>query len=128
MSPAPATIFTTNTLFISYDQEPQNPQPTDNHPCLSAATPSPSITLHHHLPNLLHSKNMSNETFKTDQGNVPKLTEENHPVWKQNIRWVLITKLAYNIVTGVELLTVGNGVALHPLQGSWHDRANKALA
>jgi len=35
---------------------------------------------------------MSNETFKTDHGNVPKLTEENYPVWKQNIRRVLIAK------------------------------------
>jgi len=26
---------------------------------------------------------MSNETFKTNHGNVPKLTEENYPVWKQ---------------------------------------------
>jgi hypothetical protein len=26
---------------------------------------------------------MSNETFKTDHGNVPQLTEENYFVWKQ---------------------------------------------
>ena len=71
---------------------------------------------------------MSNETFKTDHGNVPKLTEENYPVWKQKIRRVLIAKKAYNIVTGVDLLPVGNGVALRLLQESWHDRANKALA
>jgi len=71
---------------------------------------------------------MSNETFKTDHGNVPKLTEENYPVWNQKIRQVLSAKKAYNIVTGVELLPVGNGIALRPLQESWHDRANKALA
>jgi len=71
---------------------------------------------------------MSKETFKTDHGNVPNLTEENYPVWKQKIRQVLIAKKAYDIVTGVELLLVGNGVALHPLQDSWHDQANKALA
>jgi len=71
---------------------------------------------------------MSNETFKTDHGNVPKLTEENYPVWKQKIHGVLSTKKAYNIVTGVELLPVGNGVTLLLLQESWHDRANKALA
>jgi len=76
----------------------------------------------------MHSKNMSNETFKTDHGNVPNLTEENHPVWKQMIRPVLIAKKACNIVTGVELLPVGNGVALHLPQASWHDRAIKALA
>jgi hypothetical protein len=41
---------------------------------------------------------MSNETFKTDHGNVPKLTEENNPVWKQQIRRVIISKKAYNIL------------------------------
>jgi hypothetical protein len=71
---------------------------------------------------------MSNETFKTNHGNVPKLTEENYPVWKQKIRRVLIAKRAYNIVSSVELLPVGNGVALRPLPETWHDRANKALA
>jgi len=71
---------------------------------------------------------MSNETFKTNHGNVPKLTEENYPVWKQKIRRVLIAKRAYNIVSSAELLPVGNGVALRPLQETWHDRANKALA
>jgi hypothetical protein len=70
---------------------------------------------------------MSNETFKTNHGNVPKLTEENYPVWMQKIRRVLIAKKSYNIVTGVELLPVSNGVALRVLQASWHDRANKAL-
>jgi len=70
---------------------------------------------------------MSNGTLKTDHGNVPKLTEENYPVLKQKICRVLVAKKAYNIVTGVELLPVGNGVTLHLLQESWHDRANKAL-
>jgi hypothetical protein len=71
---------------------------------------------------------MSKETFKTNHGNVPKLTKENYPVWKQKIRQVLIGKTAYNIVTSVVLLPVGNGVALCPLQERWHHRANKALA
>jgi len=71
---------------------------------------------------------MTNETFKTDHGNVPKLTEENYAVWKQIIRRVLIAKNAYDILTGVELLAVGNGVALRPVHESWDDRANKALA
>jgi hypothetical protein len=64
---------------------------------------------------------MSNETFKTDHGNVPKLTKDNYPVWKQKICQVLIAKKAYDIVTGVELLPVGNGVTLRPLQECWHD-------
>jgi hypothetical protein len=71
---------------------------------------------------------MSNETFKTDHGNVPKLTEENYPVWKQNIRQVIIAKKAYNIVTGVKLLPVSNSVTLPLLQESWHDGANETIA
>jgi len=35
---------------------------------------------------------------------------------------------AYNIIAGVELLPVGNGVALRLLQEHWHDQANNALA
>jgi hypothetical protein len=64
---------------------------------------------------------MSNKTFKTFHGNVSKLTKENYPIWKQKVRQVLIAKKGYNIVTGVELLPVGNGVTLHFLQESWHD-------
>jgi hypothetical protein len=64
---------------------------------------------------------MSNETFKTDHRNVPKLTEENYYVGKQKIHRVLIAKKAYNIISGVELLPVGNGVPLRLLQESWHD-------
>jgi hypothetical protein len=71
---------------------------------------------------------MSNETFKTDHGNVPKLTNENYPVWKQKICQVHIARKAQNIVSSVELLPLGNGVALRHLQVSWHDRANEALA
>jgi len=71
---------------------------------------------------------MSNEIFETDHGNVPKLPQDKYPVWKQKISLVLIAMKAYNIVTGVELLPVGNGVTLCPLQESWHDRANMALA
>jgi len=39
-----------------------------------------------------------------------------------------MAKTAYDMVTGVELLPLGNGIALRPLQESWHDRTNKALA
>jgi len=44
------------------------------------------------------------------------LSKENYPVWKQMIRRVLIAKKAYYSVTGVELLPVGNCVALCLLQ------------
>jgi hypothetical protein len=46
---------------------------------------------HHHLSlsiiTFLTSStlNKSNEVFKTGHSNVPKLTEENYPVWKQKI-------------------------------------------
>jgi len=63
---------------------------------------------------------MSHETFKTDHGNLPKLTEENYPVWKQNTRQVLSAKTTYNIVTSGEILPVGNSVALCPLHESCH--------
>jgi len=59
---------------------------------------------------------------------VSKLNEGKYPVWKKKIHRVHIAQKAYNIVTGVELLPVGIGVALHPLHESWRDRANKALA
>jgi hypothetical protein len=103
--------------------------------------PNPLITIlahqlqyHHHLsPSIVtfltsSTLNMSNEPFKCGHGDVPKLTEENYPIWKQKIRRVLIAKKAYNIVTGVELLPSGKGVALRGLQEDWHDRANKAIA
>jgi hypothetical protein len=44
------------------------------------------------------------------------------------IRQVLIAKKTYNIMTGVELLPVGNGVTLRLLQAGWQDQASKALA
>ena len=71
---------------------------------------------------------MSNESFKTYYGNVPKLTEENDTVWQQKISQVIIARKAYNMVTGVELLPVGNSVALSPLQETLHARANNTLA
>jgi len=56
-----------------------------------------------------------------------KLTEENNPVQKQLICGGLTEKKAYNIVTSVDLLPVGNGLTLCLLQKSWHDRVNKVL-
>jgi hypothetical protein len=71
---------------------------------------------------------MSNETFKSGHGNVPKLSEENYPSCKKKTRQVLIAKKTNNIVTGLELLPPGNGVAQCTWQEDWHDRANKAIA
>jgi hypothetical protein len=39
-----------------------------------------------------------------------------------------MAKKAYNIITCVELLPVGNSMALRFLQECWHDRANRELA
>lgn len=71
---------------------------------------------------------MSNGTFKTDHGNVLKLTDENYPVWRQKICWVLIAKKANNIVTGMELHPVSNCITVLPLQENLHDWANEAIA
>jgi len=128
MSPAPAAIFTPKILYLYLTLKSlKNPNPL-------TTIPAHQPQHHHHrslyIVTFLTSStlNMSNETFKTDHGNVPKLTEEKYPVWKQKIHRVLIAKKAYSIVTGVELLPVGKGVALRLLQESWHDRADKALA
>ena len=70
---------------------------------------------------------MSNKSFKSGHGYVPKITEENYPIWKRKICRVLIAKKAYHIVTGVEPLPPCNGVTLGTLQYDWHGRANKAI-
>jgi len=129
MSPAPAIIFTPKILYLYVTLKSlKNPNPL-------TTIPAHQLQHHHNLSLSIVTcltsstlKNMSNETFKTDHGNVPKLTEENYPVWKQKIRQVLIAMKAYNIVTSVELLPLGNGVALRSLQERWHGRANTALA
>jgi len=102
--------------------------------------PNPLTTIpahqpqHYHHPSLYivtfltsSTLNMSNKTFNSSHGYVPKLTEENYPIWKQNIRRLRIVKKDYNIVTWVKPLSLGNGVALRALQEDWHDRANKAI-
>jgi hypothetical protein len=42
---------------------------------------------------------MPTETFKTDYGNIPKLTENNYPRWKEKVRRALMGADAYYIVT-----------------------------
>ena len=71
---------------------------------------------------------MTTDSFKTDHGFIAKLTHDNYPIWKQKIRRVLIAKKEYDIVTGIEPLPVGQGVALRPQQQNWHERANDAMA
>ncbi|KAF8248063.1 hypothetical protein K440DRAFT_643337 [Wilcoxina mikolae CBS 423.85] len=71
---------------------------------------------------------MTTDSFKTDHRFIAKLTHDNYPIWKQKMHRILISKRAYNIVTGIKLLPVGQGVALRPLQQDWHVRANEAMA
>jgi len=66
--------------------------------------------------------------FKTDYGLIPKLTHKNYPTWRKNVRRILISIRAYNIVTGEELFPDVNGSAACTLQKEWHHRANKAIA
>jgi len=42
---------------------------------------------------------MPTETFKTDYGSVPKLTENNYPMWREKVRRVIMGADAYEIVT-----------------------------
>jgi hypothetical protein len=128
MSPAPAAIFTPKILYLYLTLK--SLKNSNSLTTIPAHQPQ-----HHHHPSLYivifitsSTLKMSNETFKSGHGYVPKLTEENYPIWKQRIRRVLITKKAYNIVTGVEPLPPGNGIALRALHEHCHDRANKAIA
>jgi hypothetical protein len=94
-----------NRLTTIPDHQPQ----PDHHLSLYIVTFITSFTL-----------NKSNELFLSSHGNVPKLTEETYPVGKQKIRQMLISKKAYNVITGVELLPPCNSVALSVLQEDWH--------
>jgi hypothetical protein len=112
MSPGSTAIFTPKRLYLYLTiKSLKNPNPLTTIP---AHQPQ-----HHHHPSLYiiifltsSTLNMLNETFKSGHGYVPKLTKGNYPIWKQKICQVHIAKKAYNIVTGVEPLSPGNGVAL----------------
>jgi hypothetical protein len=116
MSPAPAAIFTPKILYLYLTLKSiQNPNPLTTIPA--------NQLQHHHHPSLYivtfltsSTLNMSNKTFKSGHSYVPKLTEENCPIWMQKMRRVLITKKAYNIVTCVEPLSSGNVATLRALQ------------
>jgi hypothetical protein len=42
---------------------------------------------------------MPTETFETDYGNVPKLSEYNYSMWREKVRRVIMGADAYEIVT-----------------------------
>jgi len=51
---------------------------------------------------------MTTETFKSAYGNIPKLTENNYPMWKENVRRVIMGADAYEIMTREEPEREGN--------------------
>jgi hypothetical protein len=71
---------------------------------------------------------MLDKTFNYGHGYVPKLTEGNYPIWKQKIREVVIVMKSYNPITGVEPLSLCNGVTLHAPNEEWQDRPNTVIA
>jgi len=128
MSPALATIFTPQILYLYLTIKTlKNPNPL-------RTIPAHQPQHHHHLSlsmvTILTSStlNMSNEIFTSGQGYLPKPTDENKPIWKQQICHILSAKMAYNNVTGVDLHSFGNIVALHTLQGDWHHQINTVIA
>jgi len=123
MSPAPATIFK-SPILNRISKPLTNSQP-------SLLISHNTITIYHSLCWPLSASstfNMSNKSWKTDDSNVPKLTEEFYGAWKPKICQVFISNKAYIILTGVKLLPFGHSIVLYPLQDTWHDTANKAIA
>ena len=51
---------------------------------------------------------MTTETFKSAYGNIPKLTENNYPMWKEKVRRVIMGADAYEIMTREEPEPEGN--------------------
>jgi len=51
---------------------------------------------------------MTTETFKSAYGNIPKLTENNYPMWNEKVRRVIMGADAYEITTRVEPEPEGN--------------------
>jgi len=54
------------------------------------------------------SRTMTPETFKSAYGNIPKLTENNYPMWKENVWRVIMGADAYEIMTREEPEREGN--------------------
>jgi len=51
---------------------------------------------------------MPTGTFKTDYGNIPKLTENNYPMWREKVQRVIMGADVYEIVTREEPEPEGN--------------------
>jgi len=62
---------------------------------------------------------MPTETFKTDYGNIPKLTENNYPIWNEKVHRVLMGADAYYIVTREEPALEGKTANSRTSQHNW---------
>jgi hypothetical protein len=51
---------------------------------------------------------MPTEIFKSGYGNIPKLTENNYPMWKEKVLHVIVGADAYEIMTREEPEPEGN--------------------
>jgi len=71
---------------------------------------------------------MPTETFKTDYGNIPKLTENNYPIWQEKVPRVLMGADAYYIVTSEEPALEGKTANSRTRQHNWHTQRNDAPA
>ncbi|KAF8243940.1 hypothetical protein K440DRAFT_636657 [Wilcoxina mikolae CBS 423.85] len=69
---------------------------------------------------------MPTKTFKTDYGNVPKLTENNNPMWREKVRRVFVGADAYEIITREEPQQEGNTREGHAELCNCRERQNDA--
>ena len=67
---------------------------------------------------------MTTETFKSPYGNIPKLTENNYPMWKEKekVRGVIMGADAYEIMTGEEPEPEGNTLEGRTELRNWRKR------
>jgi hypothetical protein len=69
---------------------------------------------------------MTTETFKSAYGNIPKLTENNYPMWKEKVRRVIMGADAYEIMTREEPEPEGNTREGRTELRNWRKRRNNA--
>jgi hypothetical protein len=69
---------------------------------------------------------MPTETFKTDYGSVPKLAENNYPMWREKVRRAIMGTDAYEIVTREGPKLEGNNWDSCIEQRNWRKRRNDA--
>jgi len=67
---------------------------------------------------------MTTETFKSAYGNIPKLTENNYPMWKEKVRQVTMGADAYEIMTTEEPEPEGNTREGRTELRNWRKRRN----